>query len=248
MTPSLAVRDAQGTFSYQDLNEASAQIAFGLLALDFNPAGERIAFMAQPGFDYVATLWGIWKSGAIAVPLCLSHPPKSLAYVLEDSSSILAVADKTYQSTVEPLAKEHGLEFCTVDQLKASPIKQLPQLNLNDPALILYTSGTTSKPKGVVISHKNIEAQVKSLVEAWEWNSDDQILNVLPLHHVHGIVNVVTCALWSGATCQFLPKFDAAEVFEVFKKGEINVFMAVPTIYYKLIRHWETLSTDDSKV
>ena len=73
--------------------------------------------------------------------------------------------------------------------------------------MILYTSGTTSRPKGVVTTHGNLEAQIKVLVGAWGWQRQDHILHVLPLHHVHGIVNVLCCALWSGATCEMLPAF-----------------------------------------
>lgn len=76
------------------------------------------------------------------------------------------------------------------------------------------------------------------MTTSWQWSQNDHILNVLPLHHVHGIVNVLGCALWSGACCQFLPKFDADEIFNIFCKNEVNVFMAVPTIYYKLISRW----------
>jgi malonyl-CoA/methylmalonyl-CoA synthetase len=75
--------------------------------------------------------------------------------------------------------------------------------------MILFTSGTTGRPKGVVTTHANISAQIESLVEAWEWSEDDRILLTLPLHHVHGIVNVVGCALWSGARCDMLTGFDA---------------------------------------
>ena len=112
--------------------------------------------------------------------------------------------------------------------------------------MILYTSGTTSLPKGVVITHANIEAQVSTLVKAWEWCETDHILCVLPLHHVHGIINVVTCALWSGACCEFAD-FSAEQVFDIFLQGQVNVFMAVPTIYFKLIAYYETLSIDKQK-
>jgi malonyl-CoA/methylmalonyl-CoA synthetase len=97
----------------------------------------------------------------------------------------------------------------------------------------------------VVTTHGNIEFQVKTLVEAWEWNTDDHILNILPLHHVHGIINVLSCALWSGARCEFLPKFDAGTVWEKLSGGQLTRFMAVPTIYYKLIAHWEKASEPD---
>ena len=107
--------------------------------------------------------------------------------------------------------------------------------------MILYTSGTTNLPKGVVTTHANIEAQVATLVKAWKWTADDHTLCILPLHHVHGIINVISCALWSGATVEFLPSFSAEAVFGLFQKNEINVFMAVPTIYFKLISFWENL-------
>ena len=108
--------------------------------------------------------------------------------------------------------------------------------------MILYTSGTTSKPKGVVTTHANVAAQIKSLVDAWEWSASDRILLCLPLHHVHGIINVVGCALWSGATCEMLPRFDANAVWDRIAGGELTLFMAVPTVYTKLIAAWDAAS------
>jgi malonyl-CoA/methylmalonyl-CoA synthetase len=81
-----------------------------------------------------------------------------------------------------------------------------------------------------------------SLVEAWEWSADDAILLCLPLHHVHGIINVVSCALWSGATCHMLPRFDANAVWNRIAGGNLSLFMAVPTIYAKLTAAWESAS------
>jgi malonyl-CoA/methylmalonyl-CoA synthetase len=120
----------------------------------------------------------------------------------------------------------------------------LPEVDFDRRALILYTSGTTGKPKGVVTTHQNIQAQVTSLISAWGWTSEDRILHVLPLHHIHGIINVLTCALWAGAECHILPKFDAQEVWNRIVEGNLTLFMAVPTIYVKLIAAWETASED----
>ena len=111
--------------------------------------------------------------------------------------------------------------------------------------MILYTSGTTGKPKGVVTTHANIAAQIKSLVHAWEWSADDRILNVLPMHHVHGIVNVLCCALWVGGVCEIFPRFDANDVWERISQGGLTLFMAVPTVYIKLIDSWEKASPAD---
>jgi malonyl-CoA/methylmalonyl-CoA synthetase len=113
--------------------------------------------------------------------------------------------------------------------------------------MILYTSGTTGSPKGVVTTHQNIEAQITSLTSSWGWSQDDHILNILPLHHVHGIVNVLCCALYSGACCEFLSRFEPDKVFEVFCRQEVNLFMAVPTIYYKLIARWNELPVDQQQ-
>jgi malonyl-CoA/methylmalonyl-CoA synthetase len=87
----------------------------------------------------------------------------------------------------------------------------------------------------VVSTHANITAQIVTLVEAWEWSADDAILLCLPLHHVHGIINVLSCALWSGATCHMLPRFDANAVWDRIAGGGLTLFMAVPTVYAKLI-------------
>jgi malonyl-CoA/methylmalonyl-CoA synthetase len=100
---------------------------------------------------------------------------------------------------------------------------------------MLYTSGTTSRPKGVVATHRNLDAQVRSLTAAWGWTAEDRILGVLPLNHVHGLVNVLACALWSGATCEFLSPFDPLAVWDRLASGGLTLFMAVPTIYARLL-------------
>jgi malonyl-CoA/methylmalonyl-CoA synthetase len=106
-------------------------------------------------------------------------------------------------------------------------------------AMILYTSGTTGKPKGVVTTHANIAAQMASLIKAWEWTSEDRALSVLPLHHVHGLINVVGCALAAGASCEILPQFETEPAWERLASGDVTVFSAVPTIYHRLTASWD---------
>ena len=89
----------------------------------------------------------------------------------------------------------------------------------------LFSTGTK------FASHVTITAQITTLVRAWEWSSDDRILLSLPLHHIHGIINVVSCALWSGATCEMLPRFAANAVWERIASGSLTLFMAVHTVY-----------------
>ena len=105
--------------------------------------------------------------------------------------------------------------------------------------MILYTSGTTSKPKGVVTTHVNIQAQIESLIEAWEWNAADRIPLFLPLHHIHGIINVTCCALWAGALLEPFSRFDLPAILGRVRADAYTLFMAVPTIYVKLIQALE---------
>lgn len=107
--------------------------------------------------------------------------------------------------------------------------------------MILYTSGTTSRPKGVVSTHAVIQAQIESLVTAWEWQPDDRIPLFLPLHHIHGIINILSCALWSGATIEPFSRFEPQAVLQRVSEGAYSVFMAVPTIYVKLIQAIEAM-------
>jgi malonyl-CoA/methylmalonyl-CoA synthetase len=105
--------------------------------------------------------------------------------------------------------------------------------------MMLYTSGTTGRPKGVVWTHANLRAQLETLTEAWGWRGDDRTLLVLPLHHVHGIVNILSCALWNGAVCEVHARFDADAVWGRIESGALTVFMAVPTVYGRLVAAWD---------
>ncbi|HEX2189959.1 MAG TPA: acyl-CoA synthetase, partial [Longimicrobiaceae bacterium] len=199
----------------------------------------RVAFLAPPGWDYVAVQWGIWRAGGIAVPLAVSHPPAELEYVIRDADASIVVAHPDFAGTLRPIAEADGRRFLPTGEALAAAPGPLPVVEESRRAMMVYTSGTTGKPKGVVTTHTSLRAQVVALVEAWGWSADDRILLVLPLHHVHGIVNVLACALWAGATCEVLARFDADEVWERLGSGELTLFMAVPTVYRRLVAAWE---------
>lgn len=243
-----AIIDNSKTFSYHQLLVSAHDIAVDLLQQQNDLDETRVAFMVSPGFDYVAVQWGIWRAGGVAVPLCITYPLPSLQYVIEDTAAEIIVAGPEYAEILRPLATEKGIRLIVLHEFEPLlSVKQLPNIKPSRRAMILYTSGTTNLPKGVVTTHANIEAQVSTLVKSWQWTASDHILCVLPLHHVHGIINVISCALWSGATVEFLPSFSAQGVFDAFQKGRINLFMAVPTIYFKLIAHWENLPEAQQK-
>jgi malonyl-CoA/methylmalonyl-CoA synthetase len=239
-----AIADAAGVHSYRELLDASARVASKLLAGRTDLEGARVAFLVPPGLDYVALLWGIWRAGGIAVPLALSHPGPELAYTIGDADAAIVVSDPASASLLGSLASEANARYATTVELLGGAPGPLPDIAEQRRALIVYTSGTTGKPKGVVTTHANLRAQITALIEAWEWTEDDRILLVLPLHHVHGIVNVVLCALWAGAACAMLPRFDADETWSRIASGRLTVFMAVPTIYRRLIVAWQAASPE----
>ncbi len=234
-----AVVAPEGAFTYANLLGASAAAASSLLAGAHDLREARVAFIAPPGWHYVAAQWGIWRAGAMAVPLAVSHPPAELEYVIQDADAAVVLAHPEFAAVLRPIAEQAGRRFLLTSDVLQGGSASLPTVNQTRGALMIYTSGTTGKPKGVVTTHANLQAQVASLVEAWEWTADDRALLVLPLHHVHGIVNVLTCALWSGATCEILPRFDAEAVWSRIEQGRLTLFMAVPTIYARLIAVWD---------
>ena len=258
-----AILDCEGSFTYEHLLDASAGVASALLNGLGDLHEQRVLFLVAPGFPWVAVQWGIWRAGGIAVPLPLGSPPAELEYIIDDTQAAALVTDAAGEAVLAPIAAARGLRLLRCDEALsgkalcgealtsragAGQTPPLPEVDRARRAMILYTSGTTSRPKGVVTTHQNVEAQVTALVHAWRWSSDDRILLCLPLHHVHGIVNVVSCALWSGATCEMLPRFDANTVWERIASGSLTLFMAVPTIYLKLISAWEAASPERQAV
>ena len=256
----VAIIDTQGSYTYEQLDRSSSEIAIRILDGREDLNENRVAFLITPGFNWVAVQWAIWRAGGICVPLPMNHPPAELDYLIRDAETSIVVADADNAAVVEPLARSSRAVFHTIDphpshpanvrsvRLQAdaaSPAKAGHYAQMeNARATIVYTSGTTGRPKGVVTTHAALNAQIESLVTAWEWTASDRTLLTLPLHHVHGILNVVCCALHSGAVLEMLPKFDSETVWNRLSSGELTVFSAVPTIYHRLIRSWEAASPD----
>ncbi len=244
-----AVVASEGTFTFGDLQAATERVGSALLDGTPDLAEARVAFLVPPGFRYAAILWGTWAAGGMAVPLATSFPAPELRYVIEDSGAAVIIAAGEFRAVLEPVARDRGLALADADELVFGDREtgRLPDLDPARRALILYTSGSTGPPKGVVWTHAAIESQVRILSEAWGWVPEDRALLVLPLHHVHGLVNVLTCALWNQAGCEILPAFDAGTALERMASGDISVFMAVPTIYRRLITAWEQLGESDRR-
>lgn len=245
-----AVVDPDGAHTFAELLDRALAVADTLLGDRADLAGDRVALLCRPGFDFDVALLGVWAAGGIAVPLHPAHPVGELTHPVTDSGATIVVFSPEHEATVDGLdAAAGGLRRVPVGANASTSTTRardaLPTLEAGRPALIIYTSGTTGTPKGAVHTHGSLAAQVAAMVDAWEWSPDDRILLVLPLNHVHGIVNVVLCALSVGATCEAPGGFDATHVWERFASGELTLFMAVPTIYARLVAAWEAASDGD---
>ena len=231
---SVAYRTSESQHSYQELLDRSAGIASALLDGTDDLAEARVAFLIPTGIGYSSVQWGIWRAGGVTVPLCLSATEPEWEYTLADSEVASVVASAETIPQIAALCERLQIRLLNAEEIEEAPAT-LPELTPDRRAMHLYTSGTTSKPKGVVTTHANIQAQIEALIEAWEWQADDRIPLFLPLHHIHGIINVMSCALWMGATIEPFSKFDLPTILSRVKADAYTVFMAVPTIYVKLI-------------
>ena len=247
----IAIRDESlDEFTYADLVQGSLDMARCLLPVDGNKHDDleemRVAFLIPSGHYYIQTQWGIWRAGGVAVPLSLSATEKELEYVLVDSqANIVVTISRLAEEKVHGLCQKLDVRIVLADKCPSTSVAvhgALPNVPVGRRAMILYTSGTTSQPKGVVTTHAQIEAQITALIEAWRWVETDSIPLFLPLHHIHGIINVQSCALWSGAKIEAFVRFDAERILTRVSEHVYTVFMAVPTIYVKLIESLEAMS------
>jgi malonyl-CoA/methylmalonyl-CoA synthetase len=241
----IAFWEGNQSFSYSALSAYATKVSSWLLDGSGDLKGNRVGLMATPGLDYLSGLLGIWQAGGVAVPICLTYPPDQINYYASDAGFSSVLCSSEYINLIRPIAATLNFKIGDINLIHQSFDNQiLPIINADRDAMILYTSGTTNKPKGVVATHQNISAQINTLIDAWAWSKEDQIISFLPLHHIHGIINVVCCALWSGATLHFIPSFDATEVSRIILQQPITLFMAVPTIYFKFIQYLNRLDPD----
>jgi malonyl-CoA/methylmalonyl-CoA synthetase len=239
-----ALVEGDKSYTYAEVNERIDRFATGLLADRQDLQEERIAFFLPASLDYVTTMHGVWRAGGIAVPLNVASAVAELDHYLSCASVTRLVTSPEYLESLQALCKDLNVQLLTVDDVIASETGALPEISDDRRAMMLFTSGTTNKPKGVVSTHKTIRAQITTLLEAWAWSEDDVIPLFLPLHHIHGIINILSCGLWAGATVHLFAKFDIPKITDEVIAGTYNVFMAVPTIYVKLIQYFEGIDAE----
>ena len=258
----VAMIDEHGTHTYGELSVKSRLVALALEnELSFDPnRSKNVSFLCGNNSSFVDALWGIWRQGSVAVPLCRTQPPHSLEYYIKDSSSDAVITTKEFVDKIYPCLKGTNTKLLLLEEI-LSPVIGKNRKNVsidifddnlydeNSNAMMIYTSGTTGVPKGCVLTHKNLIYQINSMLDAWGWCEQDCILHVLPLHHTHGMINCLLCPLAVNAKILMLPKFDAKTVWEIFlddksHNKDVSVFMAVPTIYAKLIQEYHNMGDE----
>lgn len=222
-----------GETTYRDLLDLSARIAGGLLGGSADLEEERIAFIVPTGPDYAAVQWGIWRAGGIAVPLNHGAAVPEIEHVLRTAGVARLLATPELTDRLGDLPEDLSLTLLDPAVLDTPAV--LPPVDPARRAMMLFTSGTTNKPKGVISTHASIEAQAGALLDAWAWEAADRIPLFLPMHHLHGILNILTCGLYAGAAIEPFARFDADRICTRVAEGAYTLFMAVPTIYVKLL-------------
>ncbi|PHH78875.1 hypothetical protein CDD80_6084 [Ophiocordyceps camponoti-rufipedis] len=221
-------------------------------------SGRRVAFLLENGYDFVVTLLASLAAGSVAVPLSAAFPAPELQYILNHSeASLLVTSAKLAAKADELLATELAskpvrlrLDKHLEGEAPSKPVS-IDEPHVAHASLMLYTSGTTSRPKGVVLPHSVLEAQSRSLIEAWRYTPSDRLLHVLPLNHIHGVVNALITPLVAGSSVEFMFPFNANAVWNRLaapftsvdddnsssskRPHPITLFTVVPTVYSRLM-------------
>ena len=242
----IALIEGDTRVSYAELDRRVLSMAGGLLAGEADLHEGRVAFLIPASVDYVTVLHGIWRAGGIAIPLNVAATEPEWEHCLTSAGVTQVITTSDHRDSIQGLCDRLAIPLGEVGEFEVDGSAPLPDLAPDRRAMIVFTSGTTSKPKGAVTTHGNIAAQITTLIDAWAWQSDDVIPLFLPLHHVHGIINVLSCALWAGATVHVWPKLNLEALCARVAADTYSLFMAVPTIYVKLIDYLQTL--DDQQL
>ena len=232
--------------TYGKLDALINQTATYLLGLGVEP-GDRIALQLSKCLEFILLHLATIKLGAISLPLNLAYPADELKYFLENSGAKLFFALELSKEKIEPILPElQELQGCIfLDPSRPAEYQsriadyrdfdKTSGITGSTTAVIIYTSGTTGRPKGAEITHANLSSNLEALRDAWGWRSDDILLHVLPIFHVHGLFVALHGALYAGATTLLMREFNAQKTLEMLSSGQCTVFMAVPTIHKRLL-------------
>lgn len=253
----VAFVDPEGTpLTFAGLDARVAQLSAALNGAGVKP-GERVLVQLEKSLAGVALYLATLRIGAVYVPINSAYTDAEVAYFVEDCGPVLFVHEQAAPPSAalskvlarlavrtcaigrlpedRPDAAQTGPATLVADSERASAesVSAIAALSADQLAAIVYTSGTTGRSKGAMLSHGNIESNARALLELWGWQQQDVLLHALPIFHVHGLFVALHCALLGGSTVRFLPRFDAENVLKELPHS--TVLMGVPTFYTRLL-------------
>lgn len=232
-----------GGYSYADMLRSTSQFAHALLELGVQP-GDRVAVQVDKSPETVMLYLAVLRVGAVYLPLNSGYTGDELRYFLDDAEPSLFVCAPAFEAQARELAQASGVasvatlgdqgDGSLMDAVHGKPGRfvDVPRAS-SELAAILYTSGTTGRSKGAMISHGNLVSNARALVDAWQITDQDWLLHALPIFHIHGLFVAINSLLMAGGSMLFLNKFDAAELLRLLP--QVNLLMGVPTFYTRLL-------------
>ena len=222
--------------------EQAAQIAHALTALGLN-AGDRLAAQVEKSPEALALYAACAQTGVIFLPLNTAYTPNEISYFVKDSGANLFVCDDTKEDAVTPFANASGIRILTLNADGTGSLMDLStpmpttfdtvERSGDDLAGLLYTSGTTGRSKGAMITQTNLISNAQTLADSWQFSDRDVLLHALPIFHVHGLFVATNVTLVAGGSMIFLPKFDLDTTIQILPKA--TTMMGVPTFYTRLL-------------
>ncbi|MGI9204293.1 MAG: malonate--CoA ligase [Woeseiaceae bacterium] len=243
---------ADRAYRYVDIADRSGQIAAYLVSIGAAP-GDRVTVQVEKSVECLCLYLACLRAGLVFHPLNLAYTTSELDYFLGNAEPKIVVCDPGMEDSISEIAAESGAQgvltldadgkgtLATGADKMSTQFETLPR-NQDDLAALLYSSGTTGVPKGIMLTHANLLRNTEALIEAWGFSSEDRLLHALPIFHVHGLFVANGCVLLSGASMRWLPAFDATSVIRFLP--ECSVLMGVPTYYTRLLSQ----SSFDAKI
>jgi malonyl-CoA/methylmalonyl-CoA synthetase len=242
----VALESADGpSLSYGELYARAGRAARALVDLGVEP-GDRVAAQIDKSPDAIVLALACFRAGAALLPLNTAYTLPELEYFLGDSRPALTLCRPANLEAVRELGARLGLSaveslgsrrdggFAEAIAAATSELPPVPRA-ADDLAAILYTSGTTGRSKGAMLTHQNLASNAEALVDIWRFTPDDVLIHALPVFHTHGLFVATNVALLAGATLIFQPRFDADAIMAAMPRA--TALMGVPTFYTRLLEH-----------
>ena len=234
------------TRSYAEMLSLSAQLANTLQEIGAVP-GDRVAVQLEKSPEALAIYFACIQAGLVFLPLNTAYTSAEVAYFVADAEPSVVVADARKYNSLREVAQNNGARLTILNADGSGELTKRAASQPNtfdtcprdprDLAAILYTSGTTGRSKGAMLSHENLLSNAQTLAKTWQFSQNDVLLHALPIYHVHGLFVATNVLMVVGGSMIFLTKFDATEVIRVMP--EATAMMGVPTFYTRLLSHEE---------